>query len=85
VPSRVSEKEGLAGMFRLIPAVPETFAVVVSVDAIAAVAATSATAAIPMMMLIRCLMIFVFSLKGLAVLDKPTIGRPGENNERCPV
>jgi len=52
-------------MFRLIPAVPETFAVVVSAEPNAAVAATSATAAIPMMMLIRCLMMILFSLKGV--------------------
>jgi hypothetical protein len=32
------------------------------------VAATSATAAIAMTMMIRCLMMFVFSLEGLVVL-----------------
>src|SRR4051812_9795551 len=47
VPSRVSVSDGFDGRFRLMPAVPDTVAVVVSVPASAAVAAASARAAIP--------------------------------------
>jgi hypothetical protein len=36
-------------------------------------------------MMIRCLMMSVFSLKGLVVLDKPTLGGPGRNQGRGPV
>ena len=38
-----------------------------------------------MVMMIRCLMMSVFSLKGLVVLDKPTFGGPGRNHGRGPV
>ena len=65
----MSLKDGFAGRVRLIPAVPATVAVLVSVPATAAVAALNATTALPMMMMIRCLMIYVFSLEELVVLD----------------
>jgi hypothetical protein len=38
-----------------------------------------------MMMMIRCLMMIVFSLKGLAVLDKHTIDHPGRKQRTHPV
>ena len=56
VPSSVSENDGLAGRFKLMPAVPLTVAVVVSVPATAAVAPVRATIAIAKEMMMRCLM-----------------------------
>ena len=85
MPSRVALIDGFAGMFRLIPAVPVTVAVVVSGAPRAPAANASARTTSAMVMMIRCLMMSVFSLKGLVVLDKPTFGGPGRNHGRRPV